>query len=121
MLNKKRRVAPNGVALNRVAIFKASGSRYFWRHRIRPRIFDEIIAPFLGDANAKQMLLNFARSQARLDPRVGNEYTFENFSLVIGKGQNPAQAPRFDWVLPNFQFGLMLAQNRKERTFCRIP
>jgi hypothetical protein len=84
-------------------------------------IFDEIIAPSLGDVNAKQMLLNFARSRARLDPRVGNEYKFENFSLLIGKGKNPAQAPHLDLVLPNFQFGLMLAKKSKGTHFLPDP
>jgi hypothetical protein len=84
-------------------------------------IFDEIIAPQLGHANAKEMLLNFARTRARLDPRVGNAYKFENFSLLIGRGRNPSQAPHLDLVLPNFQFGLMLTKKSRGTHFVPDP
>lgn len=70
--------------------------------------FDQICGRKLP-AGAKKKILKFCRQQARQDTRVGNKYTFQNFSLIVSWGICPAQIPHIDLVAPNFQFGLFLS------------
>lgn len=59
--------------------------------------------------NLRSRILNFCKTQARIDPRVGSgEYVFDNFSLLVSFDPVEAQWPHLDMIEPNFQFGLMI-------------
>lgn len=61
----------------------------------------------------KDIILNYAKSQAKQDPRIGNheEYKFDNFSLLVNFKKVDAQFSHIDLQAPNFQFGLMVTNN----------
>ncbi|CAB9524120.1 expressed unknown protein [Seminavis robusta] len=71
--------------------------------------FDAIIGERLP-GGAKDKILNYARSQAQRDPRLG-DMEYGNFSLICTYGPVDAQAPHLDSLKPNFQFGLILSDN----------
>jgi hypothetical protein len=82
--------------------------------------FDTILGKRLPK-NAKQKVLQFAREQARLDPRVGSNYQFGNFSLIVTFDKCEAQAPHIDLVQPNFQFGLIVSEGSPGTLFYETP
>lgn len=60
---------------------------------------------------AKDVLISYAKAQARRDPRIGSNYEFQNFTLIISDGHVSAQDPHIDTRRPNAQFGLVLTDD----------
>ncbi|CAB9503288.1 expressed unknown protein [Seminavis robusta] len=85
------------------------------------KAFDTVIVPTMQNQNAKEIILEYARSQAQMDPRVQDGYIFENFSLLVCQRAAPAQAPHVDLVTPNFQFGMVLSNKSRGTLFVPEP
>lgn len=76
--------------------------------------FDRIV----GEIESKHSLtdirshiLDFAKTQARKDPRIASDHVFDNFSLLVSYDPVDAQIPHIDMVEPNYQFGLIITDN----------
>jgi len=69
--------------------------------------------------NTKEILLNYATSQARRDTRLagGDGYKFGNFSLIISDAGVLGQARHVDLLWPNFQFGLLVSDEVSGTSF----
>jgi len=56
----------------------------------------------------RDILLSYAERQARKDPRLGDLYEFDNFSLLLSYVSREAQYPHIDLLYPNVQCGMAL-------------
>ena len=74
------------------------------------KVLNAEFADELAGRDIKDVILAFAQNQARKDPRVGNEYKFGNFSLLVTYGRCENQMPHIDLVKPNYQFALYLSK-----------
>lgn len=72
--------------------------------------FDDIVQRFQLPAGCKDVVLAYAKRQAKRDPRLMEQidYKFSNFSIICNYGGVEAQAPHIDLLSPNHQFGLMI-------------
>ena len=74
------------------------------------------------ERDPKEILLDYARAQARRDPRLaGARVRFGNFSLIVTFGPVEAQAEHIDLLRPGFQFGLMVTDNCPGTSFSTTP
>ena len=67
--------------------------------------------------DAKALLLDYACSQARRDPRLASNMVFQNFSLIVTIGSSNAQVEHIDLLAPGYQFGLMVTDESPGTSF----
>eukprot|EP00547_Thalassionema_nitzschioides_P004973 CAMPEP_0194204944 /NCGR_PEP_ID=MMETSP0156-20130528/4335_1 /TAXON_ID=33649 /ORGANISM="Thalassionema nitzschioides, Strain L26-B" /LENGTH=469 /DNA_ID=CAMNT_0038931091 /DNA_START=44 /DNA_END=1453 /DNA_ORIENTATION=+ len=73
--------------------------------------FDAVVKQFQLPKDCKDVVLAYARRQAKRDPRLmkqQKDYKFSNFSIICNYGEAEAQAPHIDLLAPNYQFGVMI-------------
>lgn len=98
------------------SIRRIQNERYemFVKHEdISTASFDTLVT-----ADEKKQILRYAERQANRDERLsGQNYGFDNFSLIMTFRPCSAQAPHIDLVFPNFQFGLVVTGGAQGTSF----
>jgi len=67
------------------------------------------------------ILLTYSTKQAKKDPRIGHQYEFDNFSLLINYEKCDAQYPHIDLLGPNVQCGLVLTDKSPGTIAYTVP